>query len=176
MLRRPSVSSTPPAAANLPCLTGSSAQGGVPNSFVLPVHSCVPLMLLHEIVVPWCDSLRLPALSFLLNLHSCHPAPLDWRTLPGYRVSLSGCRRLRIDPVHPQLLRIILCAMFQDGIEYPDQLAACCDDGLLDFERILLPDREVLIHLTELLILLLFLFLRCCYSFFARSSARFSTL
>ena len=44
--------------------------------------------------------------------------------------------------------------MFQDGIEYPDQLAACCDDGLLAFERILLPDREGFIHLTELGIVL----------------------
>lgn len=72
-------------------VTGSSAQGGVPNSFVLPVHSCVPQILLHGIVVPWCNSLRLPAL-YLLNLHSCTPAPLNWRTLPGYRVSLSSCR------------------------------------------------------------------------------------
>ena len=44
--------------------------------------------------------------------------------------------------------------MLQDGIEYPDQLAACCDDGLLAFERILLPGRKVFIHLTELGIVL----------------------
>ena len=40
--------------------------------------------------------------------------------------------------------------MFQDGIKYPNQLAACCDDGLLAFEWVLLPGREVFIHLTEL--------------------------
>ena len=44
--------------------------------------------------------------------------------------------------------------MFQDGIEYPYQLAACCDDGLLALERVLLPGREVFIHLMELSIVL----------------------
>ena len=83
-LWRPCIKPTPPASANLPCLTGSSAHGGVLNSFVLPVHSWVPRMLLCGVKAPWTNSLRLPAL-YLLLLHSCSLAPLKWRTIPRLR-------------------------------------------------------------------------------------------
>lgn len=44
--------------------------------------------------------------------------------------------------------------MLQDGIEYPYQFAACCDDGLLALERILLSGGEILIYLAKLGIVL----------------------
>lgn len=118
-LLRPCVKPTSPVAANLPCLTGSSALGGVLNSFVLPVLSWVPLMLLGGVCAPWCNSLRLPAL-YLLMLHSCTSAPLNWRTLPGCRVSLSGCCHIRANNVHSQLLRIIIHTVLENGIEDPN--------------------------------------------------------
>ena len=72
-----------PAAANLPCLTGSSTPGGVRNSLVLPVHIWVPHMLRYGISVPWCTFLRLTG-SVFVDVHSCNPAPRKWRTLSRF--------------------------------------------------------------------------------------------
>ena len=70
------------------------------------------------------------------------------------QVFLLGCRQLRADDVRPQLLRIIIHTALENSIKYPNQLTACCDDGLLALERILFPGSEVLIHFPELGIVL----------------------
>ena len=73
----PCVQTHPPVAANLPCLTGSSARSGVLNSFVLPVHIWVPLLLSLRVIALWNHSRGSPALfCCAVFVHSREPAPL----------------------------------------------------------------------------------------------------
>ena len=65
---------------------------------------------------------------------------------------LLGCCQLRSDNAPGQLLWTVFHTLPENGVEYPDQLAACCNNGLFACQRILLPCSEILIDLTELCI------------------------
>ena len=108
--------------------------GRVLNSFVLPIHSGVPLMLLNRVLPYGLNPVRLAGSALYLVLQSAFllTAPSGGRFLLA--VSHSLCRVLiRPANVFLQPLSAIITSVFQNREEYPDQLAADCDHGLLAF-------------------------------------------
>ena len=128
--------------------------GRVLNSFVLPIHSGVPLMLLNRVLPYGLNPARLAgsALYLVLQCAFLLTAPSGGRFLLAV-VSGLCCVRIRSMDVLPQLLRAIIASIFQDSKEHPDQFTTNRYHGLMAFQWVMDPCTVVVIYFTKLRIL-----------------------
>ena len=127
----------------------SPAESSIP-SFGLPADGCRYCSITGS--VPSGNTNAANRLCYVVAFAFLQSGTNEWRTYPQmqFRNCLRGPLLLWPDDIRAQPVRIVIHAVGKDSIEDADQLAAYRYHGLLALERVLLPGRVVVVHLSKL--------------------------
>ena len=75
-------------------------------------------------LAPWRRQTRLTGSAFAVDLHSCNPALMNGGRFPrcSFVDRLRGLLLLRADDVRAQSVRVVVCAVREDGVEDADSV------------------------------------------------------